>query len=70
MSWTYKIDERALKELRKLSRQTQSEILDYLDQRIAGDEDPRRFGKPLRGDPKIRWIRLLGYRHGADRRTP
>ena len=26
----------------------QREILDYMDTRIAADEDPRRFGKPLR----------------------
>ena len=55
MSWTYKFDERALKELRKLGRQTQIEILDYLDTRIAGDEDPRRFGKPLRGELAGLW---------------
>ncbi len=55
MSWTYRFDERALRELRKLSRQTQIEILDYLDQRVAGDEDPRRFGKSLRGDLAGLW---------------
>ena len=55
MSWTYKFDERALKELRKLGRQTQIEILDYLDTRIAGVEDPRRFGKPLRGELAGLW---------------
>lgn len=55
MSWTYKFDERALKELRKLGRQNQSEILDYLDTRIAGDQDPRRFGKPLRGELAGLW---------------
>jgi mRNA interferase RelE/StbE len=55
VSWTYKFDERALKELRKLGRQTQIEILDYLDTRIAGVEDPRRFGKPLRGELAGLW---------------
>jgi mRNA interferase RelE/StbE len=45
--WVYRFDERALKELRKLDRQAQKEILAYLDERISGDEDPRRFGKGL-----------------------
>ena len=43
MSWVYRFDERALKELKKLSRQAQQNILAYLDERIAGDEDPRRL---------------------------
>lgn len=48
MRWTYSFDERALRELQKLDRQTQKELISYLDERIATDEDPRRFGKPLR----------------------
>jgi len=47
--WAYSFDERALKELEKLGTQAQREILKYLDERVATDEDPRRFGKPLRG---------------------
>ena len=49
MRWAYSFDERALKELEKLGTQAQREILKYLDERVATDEDPRRFGKPLRG---------------------
>ena len=47
MTWTVEFDDRAAKELRKLDKQTQKEILKYLRERIAIDEDPRRFGKPL-----------------------
>ncbi len=47
MTWTVEFDEAAAKELRKLDHQAQREILDYFRQRIATNEDPRRFGKPL-----------------------
>ena len=47
MTWTVEFDEAAAKELRKLDRQAQREILTYLRQRVATDEEPRRFGKPL-----------------------
>ena len=50
MSWAYRFDERALRELKKLDRQAQIEIIAYLDERIAGTGDPTRFGKPLRKD--------------------
>ena len=47
MTWTVEFDEVAAKELRKLDRQTQREILSYFRQRITTNENPRRFGKPL-----------------------
>lgn len=45
--WSVEFDDAAAKELRKLDRQAQQEILRYLRERIATEEDPRRFGKPL-----------------------
>ncbi len=63
MSWVYRFDERALKELKKLDHQAQKEILAYLDERIAGRADPRRFGKGLRADLAGLWR----YRVGAYR---
>ena len=47
MTWTVEFDDSAAKELRKLDKQAQKEILRYLRERIASDEDPRRFGKSL-----------------------
>jgi mRNA interferase RelE/StbE len=47
-NWTIEFDDRARRELRKLDATIQQTILKYLRQRIAGLEDPRRFGKPLR----------------------
>ncbi len=60
MSWAYKFDERALKDLRRLDRQAQKNILDYLDDRIASAEDPRRFGKGLRADLAGLWRYRVG----------
>lgn len=45
--WLIEFDEAAAKELRKLDRHAQREILGYFKLGIAVDEDPRRIGKPL-----------------------
>ena len=56
-------DDAAAKELRKLDRQAQQEILRYFRERIATDEDPRRFGKPLSRDMAGLWrYRVRNYR--------
>ena len=60
MRWAYSFDERALKELKKLGKQAQREILKYLDERIATDEGPSRFGKALRGDLAGLWRYRVG----------
>jgi len=61
--WSYSFDERALRELQKLDRQAQRDIVAYLDKRIAGPGDPRRFGKPLRAELTGLWrYRVRDYR--------
>jgi mRNA interferase RelE/StbE len=59
LAWTIEYDEGALKDLKKLDRQAQREILDYMEKRIGPAEDPRSFGKPLRhskfGLWRFRW---------------
>ena len=47
-AWTIEFDDRARRELRKLDAENQQTVLRYLRERIAGAEDPRVFGKPLR----------------------
>ena len=61
MSWVYRFDERALKELRKLGKQAQRDIITYLDGRIASDGDPRRFGKGLKADRAGLWRYRVGH---------
>ncbi|MCP4664004.1 MAG: type II toxin-antitoxin system RelE/ParE family toxin [bacterium] len=49
MIWTIEWDARAFRELSKLDRAAQRRIRRYLRERIATDEDPRRFGESLAG---------------------
>ena len=63
MAWTIEYDEEAVRDLKKLDRQIQREILDFMDKRIAKAEDPRSFGKPLRHSKFGLWrYRLRDYR--------
>lgn len=63
MSWVCKFDRRALRELRKLDVQSRKMIIAYLEERIEGGEDPRRFGKPLKADLAGLWrYRVGNYR--------
>lgn len=63
MPWVYRFDDRALKELARLDRQIQKEIVAYFDSRIAGNADPRRFGKGLSGPLSGTWrYRVRDYR--------
>ena len=61
--WQVIYDDVAKKQLAKLDRQVQSDILRYMRERIATDEDPRRFGKALHSDMKGLWrYRVHDYR--------
>lgn len=60
MSWVYRFDQRALKELKKLAKEAQREIVAYLEERVAGDADPRRFGKGLKADLAGLWRYRVG----------
>ena len=63
MTWKVEWDERARKELRKLDKQTQKDILGYLRTRIATEASPRRFGKALVGNKAGLWrYRIKDYR--------
>lgn len=55
LTWAVEWDDRARKELRKLDKQLQKDVLQYLRKRIAVDDDPRRFGKPLSYDKHGLW---------------
>ena len=63
MTWKVEFDDSAAKELRKLNPHIQKAILSYLRQRIATDEDPRRFGKSLSKNLAGLWrYRINDYR--------
>ncbi len=63
MVWRIEVTDTAKKQLVKLDHQVQSEIVRYLREKISTDEDPRRFGAPLRKELAGRWK----YRVGAYR---
>ena len=63
MAWRIEITSTAKKQLSKLDRQVQTEIVRYLRERIGTDDDPRRDGAPLRKELVNRWK----YRVGAYR---
>lgn len=60
MSWDYSFTERALKQLQKLDRAAQQRILSWLDERIVGCDNPRQWGKELKGE----FFGLWRYRVG------
>jgi len=61
--WQIKFQGSAKRELAILDRPVQLKIRRYLRERIATDEDPRRFGDPLRRDLAGLWkYRVGGYR--------
>ena len=55
MARQVEFDPRAEKELASLDKQSQREIIRYLRERIATEDDPRRFGKALRGGLQGLW---------------
>ena len=63
MTCIVEFDDAAAKELHKFDKQAQREILRYFRERIATNEDPRRFGKPLSRDLAGLWrYRMRNYR--------
>ncbi len=74
MAWTIEYDEGALADLKKLDRQRQREILDYMKKRVGETEKPRTFG-PLRhskfglGRHRVRDYRIICELRDAQRRV-
>ncbi len=60
MGWKIEYDLRVLKDMNKLDKSVQRQILDYFDECIAPSPNPRRFGKSL----KSRFSGLWRYRIG------
>lgn len=58
--WEIEYAEKAARELLKLDRQAAKRIKKYLDERIATDEDPRRFGEALAENLAGLWKYRIG----------
>lgn len=60
MAWTIEYDRRVLKDLKKLDRKIQTQVLDFFDKRIAPSSDPRSLGKPLKSTFSGLWRYRIG----------
>jgi mRNA interferase RelE/StbE len=58
--WRVEIHRDAVRDLRKLGADTESRVLRYLRERIAGSADPRRSGHALTGDRQGLWRYRVG----------
>lgn len=60
MAWTIDYTETAKTELSKLDKQIARRIVDFIDERIAGQENPRNTGKALTGPLGSLWRYRVG----------
>lgn len=60
MVWTIEYADPAKQQLRKLDRQVTRRVLDFMDERVAGLEDPRSTGKALTGPLGAFWRYRVG----------
>jgi mRNA interferase RelE/StbE len=60
LAWTIDYTDTAKAQLCRLDKQTARCIVDYMDERIAGLEDPRSTGKPLTGPLGGLWRYRVG----------
>ena len=60
MAWTIEYADPAKQQLRKLDRQVARRVLDFMDERVAGLDDPRRTGKALTGPLGAFWRYRVG----------
>ena len=49
MVWTVKISDKAKKQLSRLDKSAAKRIINFLQERIAPNEDPRSIGRALKG---------------------
>ncbi|MGH9556068.1 MAG: type II toxin-antitoxin system RelE family toxin [Terriglobales bacterium] len=60
MAWTVEIASSAAKQISRLDRPAQARVMRFLREKLAVEEDPRRLGKPLRGEKAELWRYRVG----------
>ena len=60
MAWRVEFSRAARADLASLDTVAQRRILKYLRERVAGDDNPRRLGKALRGEQAGFWRYRVG----------
>ena len=58
--WSIQFEPRAVKDLRVLGSTDRARVVRYLEDRVAGSNDPRRQGKALAGDLAGVWRYRVG----------
>ena len=60
LTWTIEYTQTARAQLRKLDKQMARRIVDYMNERVAGLEEPRSLGKALTGPLGELWRCRVG----------
>jgi mRNA interferase RelE/StbE len=60
LAWTIDYTQSARNQLKKLDKPVARRILDFLDNRVAKNEDPRTLGKALTGSLGTLWRYRVG----------
>lgn len=58
--WTIEFKQGAERQIRKLDRKAQAMIIRFLRERIEPAENPRQWGRPLRGEKRGLWRYRVG----------
>lgn len=63
MTWKIEYTDSALKTLKKIDKQNAKNIINYLDKNVVNNNNPRIFGKSLKGELGEFWrYRVGNYR--------
>ena len=60
MAWTIEYAETARKQLRKLAKPAARRIVEFMDNRVALSDDPRKLGRALKGSLGDLWRYRVG----------
>jgi len=60
LAWLVEWEDEAVKEIKKLDARARRNIVRFLREKIATEDDPRRFGDPLRKELKGLWKYRIG----------
>jgi mRNA interferase RelE/StbE len=60
LAWAIDYTQTARNQIKKLDRPVSKRILDFMDNRVAKQEDPRALGKALRGPLGTLWRYRVG----------
>lgn len=60
MVWTIEITRTAERQIKKLGHTAQKAVVRFLRERLKTADNPRQWGKPLRGDKKGLWRYRVG----------